>query len=180
MSAQEILTPIISPNLTFGLLGGGGSSSSASATATAPSAAPSSDSAEAVTGSASDSGSGSPASALASARAIMWVVRRGEAHRESWRNEEATARTCGGGDRWDRKAWGSTTPETAVAEAAAMVRLSRANVSAAEHGTEEGGRGRRVAAAGGLGGGAIRLSLCGMGAVRLHTGPKLDRSRWSR
>jgi hypothetical protein len=30
-----------------------------------------------------------------------------------------------------------------MAEAAAIVRLSRANVSAAEHGTEEGGRGRR-------------------------------------
>lgn len=57
--------------------------------------------------------------------------------------------------------------------AAAIGRLSRANVSAAEHGTEEGGRGRRVAAAGGLGRDAIRLALCGMGAVTLHAGPKL-------
>ena len=61
-----------------------------------------------------------------------------------------------------------------MAEAAAAIgRLSRANVSAAEHGTEEGGRGRRGAAAGGLGRDAIRLSLCGVGAVTLHAGPRL-------
>jgi hypothetical protein len=168
---------MISPNLTFGLLGGGGgssaSSSSATATATAPSASPSSASAEPVTGPASASGSGSPASALASARATRWVVRRGEAHRESRRNEEATATTCGGGERWERKAWGSTTPEAvAAAEAAAIGWLSWANVSAAEHGT---GRRRRE---GGKAsprredwGRTLSAYLFVGGAVTLHAGP---------
>jgi hypothetical protein len=146
---KKMLTPMISPNLTAGLLGGDGSSaasSSCSATATAPSASPSS----------------------ASALATTWVVRRGEVYRERRRNEDATVRTCGGAERWERRAWGSREPVTAaVAEAAAIGMLGRANVSAAEHGTEKAG----VAAAGGLRKRRYPPIYLWEGVVRLHAGP---------
>jgi hypothetical protein len=96
------------------------------------------------------------------------VVRRGEVYRERRRNEDATVRTCGGAERWERRAWGSREPVTAaVAEAAAIGMLGRANVSAAEHGTEKAG----VAAAGGLRKRRYPPIYLWEGVVRLHAGP---------